>query len=169
MERRVKARGQGARRAGVALPAVLVFALVVAMLVVAALQQSALETRGAAWSREAARARNFAEVALELLLRRTAERWASGGGHCPADQYCAEDFPALAALLETAPEDWVLSVSLAAPTVPAPPRDPAPVASSARAYERRELEARVRVDGPAPVALAAGLALSSVALEEVAP
>jgi hypothetical protein len=153
----------------VALPTVLVFALVVAMLVGAALQHSALEARGAAWSRDAARARNFAEVALELLLRRTAERWATGGGHCPVDQYCAEDFPSLAAFLETAPEDWVLSVSLSAPSVLAALRDRAPVASSARAYQQRQLEARVRIDGPAPVALAAGLALSSVTLEGAAP
>ena len=158
-----------ARRAGVALPTMLVFALVVAMLVGAALQHSALEARGAAWSREAARARNFAEVALELLLRRTAERWATGGESCPEDQYCVGDFPALAAFLETAPANWVISVSLVAPSVLAAQRDRAQAASSARAYERRQLEARVRIDGPAPVSLAAGLALSSGALEGMAP
>ncbi|MEQ8265255.1 hypothetical protein [Pseudohaliea sp.] len=160
---------QGARRGGVALPTVLVFALVAAMLAGAALQHSMLETRAAAWSGEAARARNFAGVALELLLRRTAERWTSGGRLCAADQYCAGDFPALAAFLETAPGEWVISVSLAAPSVPALRRDRAQAASSARAYERRQLEARVRIDGPAPVSLAAGLALSSGAHEGAAP
>jgi hypothetical protein len=153
----------------VALPTVLVFALVVAMLAGAALQHSLRETRAAAWSGEAARARNFAEVALELLLRRTAERWTSGGRLCAADQYCAGDFPALAAFLETAPGEWVISVSLAAPSIPALRRDRAQAASSARAYERRQLEARVRIDGPAPVSLAAGLALYSSAREGAAP
>jgi hypothetical protein len=139
------------------------------MLVGAALQGSALEARSAAWRWEAARARNFAETALELLLRRTAERWTAGAEHCAGDQYCAEDFPALATFLEEAPERWSVSVSITEPSVLPVPRDQAGAASSARAYARRQLEARVRIDGLAPVALAAGLSLPSVVAAGVAP
>lgn len=162
-------RNRSVRFRGVALPMVLVFALVVAMLVGAALQGSALEARSAAWRGEAARARNFGETALELLLRRTAERWPAGAEHCAADEYCSDDFPALASFLEEAPADWSVSVSLAEPSVLPALRDRAGAASSARAYARRQLEARVRIDGPAPVALAAGLALPSSMDRGVAP
>lgn len=157
------------RLAGIALPTVLVFALVIAMLVGAALQGSALEARSAAWRWEAARARNFAETVLELLLRRTAERWSGGAEHCAVDEYCAEDFPALASFLDEAPGNWVVSVSLAAPSVLPALRDRAAEASSARAYARTQLEARVRIDGPAPVSLAAGLALPSVTVAGAVP
>ncbi|KGE03724.1 hypothetical protein HRUBRA_01661 [Pseudohaliea rubra DSM 19751] len=148
---------------------VLIFALVIAMLVGAALQSSALEARSAAWRWEAVRARNFAETALELLLRRTAQRWTEGGEYCPRDQYCAADFPVLASLLEEVPDPWRVSVSLTPPSVLPTLRDPAREASSARAYRRIQLEARVRIDGPAPVSLAAGLALSSPAAEHSTP
>ena len=157
------------RLAGVALPTVLVFALLVAMLVGAALQGSALEARSAAWRWEALRARNYAETALELLLRRTAERWSGSAEHCAVDAYCAEDFPALASFLDEAPGNWVVSVSLEAPSVLPALRDRTGEASSARAYARTQLEARVRIDGPAPVSLAAGLALPSVTVAGAVP
>ncbi|MHA7816196.1 MAG: hypothetical protein ACX93N_06955 [Pseudohaliea sp.] len=155
--------------AGVVLPTVLVLSLAVALMVGAALRESALEARGAAWRWEAIRARNFAETALELLLRRTEERWHAGSEHCPVDQYCASDFPSLSAFLEEAPAHWVVSVSLAPPSVRPRPREEISGASSARVYRRQRIEARVRIDGPAPVALAAGLVLPAVAMERTAP
>ena len=155
--------------AGVVLPSVLMLSLVVALMVGAALRESALESRSAAWRWEAIRARNFAETALELLLRRTEERWHAGSEHCPVDQYCAPDFPALTAFLEEAPAQWVVSVSLTAPSVLPRLRDETSRASSARFYRRQGIEARVRIDGPAPIALAAGLALPSVAIPGAEP
>jgi len=151
-----------ATAAGVVLPTVLLFALVLALLVGAALRDSALAARSVAWRLEAARARNLADAALELLVRRTAARWPDGGEHCAADRYCAEDYPSLRALLAGAPVDWTVSVALVPPSVLPAARGDTASASSAARYRWRRLEARVRIDGPAPVALAAGLALPRV-------
>jgi Tfp pilus assembly protein PilX len=148
---------------------VLVFALVLALLVGAALQGSALQARSAAWEWQAARARNFAETALELLLRRAAQRWPDGGVHCDADRYCPADFPAVGSLLARTPAGWAVTAELAPPSVRALPSGTAADASSARAYRWRVLEARVRIDGPVPVSLAAGLFLPAVAGEGEAP
>jgi len=163
-------RGRSKRdSSGLILPMVLVFALVVALRVGAAMHGSTLDARSAAWQLQAARARNFAETALDLLVRRTAERWPDGGVHCAADRYCRGDFPTLGALLSRAPAGWNVTVALVPATVAAPLRPGTADASSAVAYRSRSLEARVRVDGPVPVSLAVGLVLPLIASKEQSP
>jgi Tfp pilus assembly protein PilX len=147
------------RVAGVALPGVLAFALAIAMLVAAALHQSTLEARGIGYRKEAAAARNFAEATLELLVRSVIERWPDGGEACAVDDYCAADFPRVEALLSRAPAPWAISAVLVPSSAQRVMREDSAEASSARAYRWRFLEAQVRIAGPAPVAVAAGLAL----------
>lgn len=147
------------RPRGLVLPLVLVFALVLALLLGAALEGSLLETRGVAFRSEAMRARNLAETALELLVRRTLVRWDAGGEHCAVDSYCSADFPAVAAVLARAEPAWTARALLRPAAVRAPSLAAQATASSARSYVQHHLEAVVTIDGPAPVSLAAGLVL----------
>lgn len=147
------------RAAGVALPAVLVFSAVVASVAAAALQGIALETRSAAYRQLSLRVGNYAETVLDALAARTAARWSDGGNSCAAERYCADDFPVVSRLLAQAPPDCTVSVALVPSPLPAPPQQSAATASSALRYGWRLVEAQVRVEGPAPTALALGLAL----------